>query len=479
MADEILHGWNAISEFLSCDVRTAKRWEQLRGLPVHRTRRTPGEGRANVYALASELKAWLPPVNTLPEPLSAVEHPQHKENSPPISSIDAPRASRKVARLRWRRLVLPLIGVASAIVVLMLLGTGSDFPAKKNSDKLNHPLPSASPRGMQASELYLRGSYLFEQRTPEALQQAKLDFQSVIATNPDFAPAYAGLAKTYDLLCEYSTLPATQAYPLARQSALHAIALDRGLPDAHAALGYEQFFGEWDALRAEAEFKQAIALDANSSLAHLWYGSMLLHQRRFAESLSQLNQAQLLKPDSAGVLGLRAYALGLSGKRDQAMDVVQDILTRVPDSAPLHFTLAQLCLQQPRDIPLYLDQMRRFAELRRSEQMLAVVRAGDLAYRRADEQAMWQAMLEVERQFHPDTNHPTYFIAALEAAQGMNDFALRDLHLLLRDHNEMMVGIEIDALLSPIRKDPRFSSIVSQVGLPPLPSPIETATENH
>ena len=72
MADEILHGWNAISEFLSCDVRTAKRWEQLRGLPVRRTRRTPGEGRANVYALASELKAWLPPVNTLPEPLSAV-----------------------------------------------------------------------------------------------------------------------------------------------------------------------------------------------------------------------------------------------------------------------------------------------------------------------------------------------------------------------------------------------------------------------
>src|SRR5579875_3151077 len=58
-SDGMLQGWNAIAEFLSCDVRTAKRWETERGLPVRRTRRTPGEGRANVYAVVAELEQWM------------------------------------------------------------------------------------------------------------------------------------------------------------------------------------------------------------------------------------------------------------------------------------------------------------------------------------------------------------------------------------------------------------------------------------
>lgn len=476
MAEDILRGWNAISEFLSCDVRTAKRWEQSRHLPVRRTRRTPGEGRANVYAHASELEAWLASANTVPEPSQPTElQPQTIALTPPPVAVLSPLPSPDTAQLRWHRFALPAAGAAFIVAALIISGTAGKNSVNASSARADHPIPSPVVKYAQAPELYLHGSYLFEQRTPETLHQAQLDFQSVIAANPKYAPAYAGLAKTYALLCEYSTLPASQAYPLARQSALQAIALDPNSADAHAALGYEEFFWEWDASHAEAEFKRAIVLDPNSSLAHLWYGSMLLHQTRYAESLVQLNQAQLLKPDSAGVLGMRAYALGLSGKRDQAMDLVQDILTRVPDSAPLHFTLAQLCLQQPRDIPRYLDQMRRFAELRHNEQMLADLQAGESAYRDGGEQAMWKAMLQAERQQHPDPNYPTYFMAVSEAAQGMNDLALHDLDLLLRDHNAMMIGIEIDAILSPLRADPRFMHIASQVGLPLAPAPAATA----
>jgi serine/threonine-protein kinase len=271
-------------------------------------------------------------------------------------------------------------------------------------------------------------------------------------------------------LREYSTLPSAQAYSQAKQAAQQAIALDPSLADAHTVLGYEEFFWEWDAPVAEAEFKQAIALDPNSTLAHHWYGSMLTHQTRFAEALDQLNQAQMLDPASTGVLGSRAYAIGLSGKRDQAVDMIQDILTRTTDAAPLHFTSAYLCLQEPRDIPRYLDQMRRFAELRHNQEMLPVLKAGETAYREQGEKKMWQAMLQAERQLHPDTNHPAYFVAELEAIQGMNDAALHDLNLLLRDHDAQMIGIEIDAMLSPLRGDPRFARIASRVGLPSPPA---------
>jgi Tfp pilus assembly protein PilF len=381
-----------------------------------------------------------------------------------------PAADRTPSRWKWQNSAIASVSLAILFLSVWVLAhrTARSSPALHTSSNATPSLPSA-PADTRAKELYLHGSYLFEQRTPETLQQARRDFQAAIAASPQYAPAYAGLAKTYDLLREYATLPSAQAYPLARRAAQQAIALDPRLPDAHAALGYEEFFWEWDAPHAEAEFKQAIALDPNSSLAHHWYGSMLTHQTRYAEALDQLNQAQMLAPDSAGVLGTRAYAIGLSGKRDQAADLVQDILTRSPDSAPLHFVLANLCLQEPRDIPRYLDQMRRFAELRHSDEELALLKAGEPAYRELGETKMWQTMLQAERKLHPDPDHPTYSTLQLEAVLGMREDALRDLALLARDHDEQMVGIDIDVMLSSLRDDPQFKQIARQVGLPDPP----------
>jgi tetratricopeptide (TPR) repeat protein len=462
--NEVLQGWNAIAEFLSCDVRTAKRWETERGLPVHRTRRTPGEGRANVYGVISELEGW------------RVAAKNGSESQPSVASAETDEVPVAVAaaaaRAPWNRQWAVAGAVAAVCLVATILAVwGRGRAAAKTrgehaaSEPVRHSIVAASSGGAHVQELYLHGSYLFEQRTPETLAQAKSDFEQAIATNQGYAPAYAGLAKTYDLLREYSTMPSEQAYPLAKAAALRAIALDPKLPDAHAALGYEEFFWEWNAAEAEREFQRAIALDANSAIAHHWYGSMLMHQARFGEAIRELNRAQVLEPASAGVLGTRAFAIGLSGRRAEAADMVQDILTHVPDSAPLHFILAQLSLQDPRDIPRYLDQMRRFATLRHSEEQIQLVEAAEPVYRQHGERAMWQAMLEVEQRLH-GSGRPTYLKAQIEAELGMKDAALRDLTELKSGHDADMIGIDIDPMLAPLRDDPRFGQLVAQVGLP-------------
>lgn len=55
MTDETLDSWKEIAGFLHRGVRTARRWELLRGLPVHRI---PGAGKPGVFALRSELEGW-------------------------------------------------------------------------------------------------------------------------------------------------------------------------------------------------------------------------------------------------------------------------------------------------------------------------------------------------------------------------------------------------------------------------------------
>jgi Tol biopolymer transport system component len=51
-----LDGWKAISDHLGWHVRTVMRWEQQRGLPIHRV---PGGQRHAVFAFRQELDEWL------------------------------------------------------------------------------------------------------------------------------------------------------------------------------------------------------------------------------------------------------------------------------------------------------------------------------------------------------------------------------------------------------------------------------------
>lgn len=476
MTTDILQGWNAIADFLSCDVRTAKRWEQHKGLPVRRTRRTPGEGRPNVYARISELEEWRASAGPLDivADASGPDLPFTSSAAAAPPSLASSESSNRLPSARPRTSWYLPLAITAVIVIFATAAVAVWAHAHRphTAASVDIPAPetshlSANPAsGSHAEELYLQGSYLLEQRTPETLQQARVDFGQAIAANSNYAPAYAGLARAYDLLREYATMPSAQAYPLAKQAALQAIALDPHLPDAHAALGYEEFFWEWNGPAAEHEFKQAIALDPHSVTALHWYGAMLMHQARFAEALDQLNRAQAIAPSSTGVLGTRAYAIGLAGRRNEAADLLQDILTRVPDSAPLHFILAQLSLQEPRDIPRYLDQTRRVAELRHSPEDTGLVKAAESAYRQGGESAMWRAILDNEHRRHPAPNHPTYLMVQCEAALGLHNDVIRDLEQLEQDHNELMIGLDIDAMLAPLHDDPAFQRIVAQVGLP-------------
>jgi hypothetical protein len=56
MDDRRVHGWKGIGAHLGVSVRTAERWHDQWGLPVHRA--TLGE-RTNVWGVSDELDAWL------------------------------------------------------------------------------------------------------------------------------------------------------------------------------------------------------------------------------------------------------------------------------------------------------------------------------------------------------------------------------------------------------------------------------------
>ena len=476
---DILQGWKDIAAYVARDVRTVKRWEKQRGLPV---RRMPGAGRANVYALIPDLDSWLSSTGPIdPEAENQANLTDTEESDQDISAaailaqpVDPPAPDVEAApaptNRRWAYVAAAVVCVgALAAVALVRMHrhsqSATDIPPFNPTQTVRTVKYSSKVPGVDA--LYLRGIYFYEQRTPDTLDRALKCFQQAASEDPGYAPAYAGEAQTYNLLREYSMMPEAEAYAKAKIAAQRAIALDPNLSEAHASLGFVEFFYDWTVAGAEHEFHTAIALDPNSALAHHWYGSMLTHEGRFKEALAQIDLAQRLQPTSTSILSDRAFALGLSGHRNEAADILQEVENDDPSSPSPHRILGGISLVEPRDIPRFLDEMRRFATLRHNTAQLHLLDEMDRAFRAGGPPAMWRAQLAEEERLHPLPNDRTYAMALSEAALGENDACMHDLAQLTAHHDPGMIGILIDPVLASVHGDPRFARIVATIGLPP------------
>src|SRR6185503_9936539 len=81
-----------------------------------------------------------------------------------------------------------------------------------------------------------------------------------------------------------------------RAAAKKALEIDNALAEAHATLGRISMFYDWDWIRAENEFREAIELKPNYATAHHWYGTCLRIMEKFEEAITEAKLAMELDP---------------------------------------------------------------------------------------------------------------------------------------------------------------------------------------
>lgn len=90
--DRPLETWKEIAAYLNRDLRTVKRWEHSRGLPVHRL---PGGSKASVYALREELDRW-----------------RQSATGPIVEETQGSEATTKRSRTQWAAGIVALLALA-------------------------------------------------------------------------------------------------------------------------------------------------------------------------------------------------------------------------------------------------------------------------------------------------------------------------------------------------------------------------------
>src|SRR5262249_12420232 len=155
---------------------------------------------------------------------------------------------------------------------------------------------SARLMNPMAYEFYLKGQHYFWRREVESAVES---FNRAIELDPQYAEAYAGLAKSY-VLFEMQDTPLTPRESIARAKAAasRALQIDDKLAEPHVALGWAKLSYDWDWAGAEEEFKLAEELNPSYELAPLWDGCELVWEGKFELSFAEMRRARELAPAS-------------------------------------------------------------------------------------------------------------------------------------------------------------------------------------
>jgi len=314
----------------------------------------------------------------------------------------------------------------------------------------------------KAYSLHLYGRYFLNKRSPGAVRQSIQYFQQAIAEDQAYAPPYADLAGAYVLLGAYGESPA-ELYPRAEEAAEKAVQLDNSLAAAHAALAMVSFHYAWRWPETEKEYRKALQLNPNNALVRAWYAQYLAAMGRNAEAMDQGERAQQLDPVSPVVNTAVGRILYWNREYDRSIERFQQVITLEPDFSNAHTRLGVALLTKG-DATKAVREFEMARKLSDPDPYLdglsgcAAARSGDMVGARK--------MLEnLIRRKAQSENVPAFSVALIYIGLGDRDNAMHWLEKAYRDRSTYMVYIKIDALLDPVRSDPRFTDLLHNMEL--------------
>jgi tetratricopeptide (TPR) repeat protein len=329
-----------------------------------------------------------------------------------------------------------------------------------NNAPLTQPL-QVNPKALDA---YLQGNYYLTRGersfNDEEKRKAAEYFQEAIDVEPNFTPAYIGLANAHD----NRRLGSSEDKAIRTRAAEKALVLDPKSSEAMAILANVKWANfEWS--MAETEYREAVELNPNSASAHDGLGDLLAATGRLDEALRESQIAQALDPNGDHL----PTVLEIRGEYDRASDLLLGMAKGSPEDGIIHYDLFRTYAASGKQKEA-VDEMEKALTLFGMSDGAANMRRG----------FSLSGYLGAIRELARDTerlqaNNEAFLpenLAAAYTALGEKDRAFYWLEQAYEHHDEVshdwgLMIVKVDPLLAPLRSDPRFKDLLRRVGLPP------------
>jgi TolB-like protein len=328
----------------------------------------------------------------------------------------------------------------------------------------------AQPRSMstrtidpEARDDYLRGRYFANRgveptSTEPNLRTAVEYFKKAIQKDPEYAPAYVGLAGAYfDLEGDFGGIPGhsrKETLALAKAAVARALELDPGLGEAHVARAWD-LLQDWNWLEAEKEAQLAATLNPNYARAHFIYSIYLSAVGRHSEAISQMNYAIELDPlnpgynDDLGWTACRAHQYDLA---IQQFELARDYLGLAfvymfKNMYPQAIAAAEMDVRQFGRDPIHISTL--------------AMAYGFGGKKRDAQKLIDELKAQARQQYIP----PIFFIHVYSGISDINR-ALTWTQQAYEDHDQYLFWLKTSPSFDTLRSEPRFQAVLRRMNFP-------------
>jgi tetratricopeptide (TPR) repeat protein len=303
--------------------------------------------------------------------------------------------------------------------------------------------------------------YQFNKFTPEGLSAAIKLCEQAIKKDPKYALAHAALARCYILLGNIFQGP-RKTFPKALDHVTQALDYDPDLPEAHSALGAIYLFMDWNWAKAEGELTRALDLDPNAILTRNILGFCLAAQGRVDEALANIQRGAELDPLAAARRNELAMCYNAMGRYDKAIDAAKQAI-----DLDQYFFLAYGEWGTSLSQENHLDEAIRVLKLAVEHGKGHPRMRGLLgcAYAKTGKKA--EARTEIATLLSEGRFGSALALARIYANLGEKAQAFEWLHKAGDERDSIVFWLKTDPMLANLRSDPRFTKMVTDMGLPP------------
>jgi len=317
----------------------------------------------------------------------------------------------------------------------------------------------------EAYQLYLKGRYYWDKRTPQAFNRAMGQFEQALEKDSGYALAYGGLADCYNTLGWYGVLSPKESFPKARAAATRALGIDEALAEPHTSLGWIKAFYDWDWPGAEREYRRAMELNPNYSTAHMWYGGFLRGQGRLDEAMAEVRRAQEVDPLSLVINAAVGVTLHFRRQYDQAIEQYRKTVEMDPNF-PLTRLWLGMAYEQKKMYEAAVAEFQKASELFEGEP-IGLAGLGH-AYAVSGRTAAARKVLEELNQLRQRRYVSAYFMALPYAGLGEKDQAWAWLEKAYEERASWLSDqFKVDPRFDSLRSDPRYQDLLRRMNLPP------------
>ncbi len=324
--------------------------------------------------------------------------------------------------------------------------------------KLAVSLPSHEQRNTEAYDLYLQGLYFSNKSSEADLRRALSFFQRALEKDPTFSRAWTGISKVWYFLADVYVKP-LEAYPISKEAALKALALDEKDAEAHCYLSEAKRVLDWDLAGQDAELQRALQLDPNSAPAHFFSALLPLFRGELKEGLRLVLEAEKLDPISPITSYVATAAYLANDRIDDAITAGQRTLQLDPNYFYLDSNLAAAY----RENGNFAEAVALYTKAQEATHFPSSGLA--ITYARMGRQIEARKILNQLVQQSQTRYVSAPSVAAVYVAFGEKEEAFRWLERAFEEHSGILQWIAFLPEFRPLRPDPRFPQLLRRIGV--------------